>query len=148
MLSLSLVGIEVVAVKARVAGMLMPMVLMLAPSKAMMPMGITSLRGMASDASSTWGVLCGSPWPRASSGGERGIICAILDLEPGLSHRVPISDLGELEESVRELQQTTKDSVPLLKSQVLYSLIKGTRASLQGTRASPNTCTQHVVRKP
>ena len=47
MLSLPLVGIEVVAVEARVAGMLMPMVLMLAPRQAMMPMGITSLRGMA-----------------------------------------------------------------------------------------------------
>ena len=47
MLSLPLVGIEVVAVEARVAGMLLPMVLMLAPGQAMMPMGITSLRGMA-----------------------------------------------------------------------------------------------------
>ena len=45
-LTLPLVGIEVVAVEARVAGMLMPVVLMLAPGKAMMPMGITSLRGM------------------------------------------------------------------------------------------------------
>ena len=65
-------------------------------------------------------------------------------------------------EKFNAAHRTTKDSVPLLKSQVLYSLIKGTRAthqgtraslqgtraSLQGTRASPNTCTQHVVRKP
>ena len=47
MLSFPLVGIEVVAMEARVAGILMPRVLMLAPGQAMMPMGITSLRGMA-----------------------------------------------------------------------------------------------------
>ena len=43
---------------------------------------------------------------------ERGIICAIVDLEPGLSHRVPmhISDLGVLEESVREVQRCTQDN--------------------------------------
>ena len=44
---------------------------MLATGQALLPMGMASLMGMAPlGGSSTWGLLCGTLWPRASSGGE------------------------------------------------------------------------------